>query len=86
MTAHKLRLAALAARTRRLLRHTGSPVERALALVIVARVIADHAADIAASKRGASTAELAGAERVLTAALEHLHAVRNDNHHRGGHD
>ncbi|WP_420367199.1 hypothetical protein [Curtobacterium sp. L1-20] len=81
MTGHKLRLAALGARTRRMLRHTDSPVERALALVIVARAIADHAAGTtAAHRRETSTVELAGAERVLSAALEHLHTVRTDTY------
>lgn len=83
MTGQKLRLAALGARTRRMLRHSGSPVERALALVIVARVIADHAAGVTADSRSGDTVELAGAERVLTAALQHLHDVRTTSYHHG---
>lgn len=80
MTAHKLRLAALSARTRRMLRHTDTPVERALALVIITRAIADHAADQVAARTTGDTIELVGAEKVLTAALQHLHAVRNDSY------
>jgi hypothetical protein len=72
MTARKLRLAALAARTRRLLRDTSDPAERALALVIVARVFADHAAQTVAANADGTTAELSGTERVLSVALEHL--------------
>ncbi|WP_420367181.1 hypothetical protein [Curtobacterium sp. L1-20] len=82
MTGHKLRLAALSARTRKMLRHTAEPVERALAMVIVARAIADHAATTAAGTRDGDPAELASAERVLTAALEHLHRVRHGSYHQ----
>jgi hypothetical protein len=53
MTAQKLRLAALAARSRRMLRHTSDPVERTLALVVISRAIADDAA-LAASDRSGS--------------------------------
>jgi hypothetical protein len=82
MTAHKLRLAALGARTRRMLRHTDTPVERALALVVITRAIADHA-HAAAGARAGETTELAGAEKVLTAALQHLYAVRNYSYPHG---
>lgn len=64
-----------------MLRHTDGPVERALALVIVTRAIADHAAHTAADRRNGDTAELASAERVLTAALQHLHDVRTASYH-----
>lgn len=83
MTAHKLRLAALSARTRRLLRHTADPVERALALVIIARTVADHAAHAAVHTPSGDTTEVVGTERVLTEALEHLHAVRNNAYPHG---
>lgn len=81
MNAHKLRLAALIARTRRMLHHTDTPVERALAMVIVARGIADHAAGAAAASWDGNTVELVSAERVLDAALQHLHDVRTDSYH-----
>lgn len=55
MTVHKLRLAALSARTRRMLRYTTDPVERALAMVIVTRAVADHAAgEATAHPRGSN--------------------------------
>lgn len=63
-----------------MLRHTTNPVERALAMVIVARAIADHAAAAAAATRDGNTAELVSAEQVLTASLEHLHRVRADSY------
>lgn len=59
-----------------MLRHTTTPAERALALVIIARATADHTAALIANRSAAEPTELASAERVLTAALEYLHAVR----------
>jgi hypothetical protein len=64
-----------------MLRHTGDPVERALALVIIARSVADHAAASAANTRGGDTAELEGTERILTTTLEHLHRMRATAYH-----
>jgi hypothetical protein len=81
MSARQLQLLVLGARTRRMLRHTADPVERALALVIIARSVADHAAASAASSRASDTAELEGAERILTTTLEHLHRMRTTSHH-----
>lgn len=89
MGTHKLRLAALAARTRRMLKHTDDPVERALALVVIARTVADHAATNAAvgPKRGthgaADIREVRGTERILNAALQHLQDLRADTYSRG---
>lgn len=87
----KLRPAALSARTRRMLKHTGDPVERALGLVIIARAVADHAAETAAIGQRTRTGddavlELRGAERVLNAALQHLQDLRADayTHHAPG--
>jgi hypothetical protein len=81
MSAHQLRLLALGARTRRMLRHTGDPVERAIALVIIARSVADHAAASAADTRAGDVTELEGTERILTATLEHLHRMRTSSYH-----
>ncbi|MBT1608491.1 hypothetical protein NY542_00120 [Curtobacterium flaccumfaciens pv. betae] len=86
MGTHKLRLAALAARTRRMLKHTDNPVERALALVVIARTVADYAATKAAvgPKRtihgAAGIAEVRGTERILNAALQHLQDLRTDSY------
>lgn len=86
MGTHKVRLAALAARTRRMLKHTNDPVERALALVVVARTVADYAATTAAvgpkrTIRGIDgIAEVRGAERVLNTALQHLQDLRTTSY------
>jgi hypothetical protein len=82
MSNHRVRLALLNARTRRMLRHTSDPVERALALVVIARAAADHAAVEASQRHGGQTLEVTGCERILTAALQHLHDVRRASHHR----
>jgi hypothetical protein len=82
MSDHKVRLALLNARTRRMLRHTSDPVERALALVVIARAAADHAAVEASLYRNSHTLEVTGCERVLTAALQHLHDVRRASQYR----
>jgi len=81
MTGQKLRLALLSARTRRMLRHTSDPVERALALVVISRAVADHAAVAASTRTSPDSLEVRGTEQVLTAALEHLHALRRAAHH-----
>jgi hypothetical protein len=81
MSDHKLRLALLGARTRRILRHTSDPVERALALVVICRAVADHAAVAASVRTTTGSLEVRGTEQVLTAALEHLHAIRRAVHH-----
>jgi hypothetical protein len=71
-----------------MLNHTTDPVERALGLVVIARVVADHAATTAPvtprrSRRDATNiTEVQGAERVLNAALQHLHDLRADAYTR----
>lgn len=76
MVHRQLQLTALGARTRRLLRRSPDPVERARALVLVARLVADHAAMVVATTHDGDATESRGAERVLVAALEHLRHVR----------
>lgn len=65
-----------------MLRHTSDPVERALALVVIARAAADHAAFEASPRQGSQALEVTGSEQVLTAALQHLHDVRRASHYR----
>ncbi|MET3452299.1 hypothetical protein [Curtobacterium sp. 1544] len=81
MSDHKLRLALLDARTRRMVRHTSDPVERALALVVISRAVADNAAVAASARTNTGSLGIRGTEQVLTAALEHLHAIRRAVHH-----
>lgn len=70
--------AAITARVRRLLRGPAvGPVDRALALVAVADIVADHEAiDFIAGSSREDPSRLSSAERVLDAALEHLNQTR----------
>jgi hypothetical protein len=69
-----------------MLEHTDDPVERALALVVIARTVADYAATNAAvgPKRTIhgvhGIAEVRGAERILNAALQHLQDLRTESY------
>jgi hypothetical protein len=46
-------------------------------------MIVGHPAHVAASRRSGNTAEVVSTERVLTAALHHLHGVRIGSYHYG---
>lgn len=75
MALRSLHLALMRGIAQRRIRRSPDPVQRAFAIVVVARTIADMSA-IDQARRGAPSAEFSSAERVLNAAIEHLRQVR----------
>lgn len=75
MVIRSLHLTMLRSIAQRRIRRSSDPVQRAFAVVVVARTIADVSA-VEHARRGGPAVEFASAERVLDAAMEHLRQVR----------